>query len=127
MLVMNKEQRPDGRIEHTTACHEFCKQKSIYVYKVLNGYTWSYVQEKIPVGTLEATFERIRITTARRATPLALSIREYGSTSSHSVFGMPVLLKPSTVINIPQKKISSEYDTCKSSKYKMIIIVVRTK
>jgi len=125
---MNKEQRPDGRIEHTTACHEFCKQKSINVYyKVLNGYTWSYASEKLPVGTLEATFERIRITTARRATPLALSIREYGSTSSHSVFGMPVLLKPSTVINIPQKKISSEYDTCKSSKYKMIIIVVRTK
>ena len=74
------------------------------------------------MGTFDATFERIRITTARSATPLALSIREYGSTNSHSVFGMPVLLKPSTVINIPQKKISSEYDTCKPSKYKKMIV-----
>jgi hypothetical protein len=31
------------------------------------------------------------------------------------------------VINIPQKKISSEYDTCKSSKYNKMMIVVRTK
>jgi hypothetical protein len=66
------------------------------------------------VGTFEATFERIRITNPRSATPLALSIREYGSTNSHNVLGMPVLLKPSTVINIPQKKISNEYDTYKS-------------
>jgi hypothetical protein len=53
------------------------------------------------------------MTTARRATPLALSILACGSTSSHIALGMPVLLKPSTVMNIPQKKINSEYDTCK--------------
>jgi len=76
----------------------------------------SNVSGVIPVGTFEATFERTRITTARSAVPLALSILECGSTSSQSALGMPVLLKPSTVMNIPQKKINKEYDTCSEHK-----------
>ena len=67
----------------------------------------------LPVGTFDATFDRTRMTIARRTTPFGLSILAYGSTSSQRVFGIPVLLNPSTVMNIPQKKISSEYDTCK--------------
>jgi len=31
---------------------------------------------------------------------------------SHKALGIPVLLRPSTVINIPQKNIKSEYETC---------------
>jgi hypothetical protein len=66
----------------------------------------------IPVGTFEAMFERIRTTREKSATPPALFIFEYGSTESHSALGMPVLLNPSTVINIPQKNINKEYETC---------------
>lgn len=68
-------------------------------------------ENNIPVGTLEATFESRRITRERSATPLALSMREYGSRKSHRALGMPVLLKPSTVMNIPQKNINREYET----------------
>ena len=64
-----------------------------------------------PVGTLDATLERTRITTASTAVPLASPIFAYGSMRSHRAVGIPVLLNPSTVINIPQKKIKSEYDT----------------
>jgi len=31
---------------------------------------------------------------------------------SHKALGIPVLFRPSTVINIPQKNIKSEYETC---------------
>lgn len=62
----------------------------------------------LPVGTLEATLERKRMTTASTAVPAALSMRAYGSMKSHKALGMPVLLKPSTVMNIPQKNISKE-------------------
>jgi len=60
---------------------------------------------------LEATFERIRITRESIAIPPALSIRAWGSMKSQNALGMPVLLKPSTVINIPTKKINKEYET----------------
>ena len=64
------------------------------------------------MGTLEATFERMRITRESSATPPALSIRACGSTNSHKALGIPVLLNPSTVMNIPQKNINKEYETC---------------
>lgn len=64
------------------------------------------------MGTLEATFERMRITRESSAMPAVLSIRECGSTNSHKALGMPVLLNPSTVMNIPQKNINKEYETC---------------
>lgn len=68
----------------------------------------------LPVGTLDATFESRRITKERIAIPPTVLIRAYGSIKSQKALGIPVLLKPSTVMNIPQKNISSEYETWRS-------------
>jgi hypothetical protein len=48
---------------------------------------------------------------ASTAIPLAWSIRAWGSIKLQRLPGIPVLLKPSTVINIPQKNTRREYET----------------
>lgn len=71
----------------------------VYEVQVAEIYEFS-----APVGTLDATFER-KVTTIERMTmPPLLSIREYGSTADQNCAGAPVLLKASTVMNIPEKK-----------------------
>jgi hypothetical protein len=69
---------------------------------------WRKGSMNIPVGTFDTTFERITMRTARTAIPLAWLICAKGSTNSHKQLGNPVLLKPSIVINIPQKRIKRE-------------------
>lgn len=59
---------------------------------------------------MEATLESRRITKDSNATPPTVSICAYGSTNSHKALGMPVLLKPFTVMNIPLKNINKEYE-----------------
>ena len=58
------------------------------------------------------------MTRARTTVPETRSICACGSMKFQKALGNPVLLNPSTVINIPQKKTKSEYETCGNSKKK---------
>jgi hypothetical protein len=74
----------------------------------------------VPVGTLDATLERKVTTIERMTSPPCVSIREYGSTAFQSCAGAPVLLKPSTVMNMPEKNTRMEYETCQEKKKPVI-------
>ncbi len=64
------------------------------------------------MGTLEATLESTVTTMARIERPLAELMCAWASTADQSWPGAPVALNPATVMNMPAKNTSNEYDTC---------------
>ncbi len=64
------------------------------------------------MGTLEATLESTVTTMARIESPLAELMCAWVSTADQSWPGAPVALNPATVMNMPAKNTSNEYDTC---------------
>ena len=69
------------------------------------------IRINLPVGTFEVMFERISTTRASTAMPLTSLMRAWGSIKFQKALGIPVWLKPSTVINIPQKNTRREKET----------------